>query len=86
MTWFPLKDERIEHALGHFQKDFEGGVCADNLGEWHIRNHKLCRGMKVLSLHIQKCWHLIRNFFQVPNLVAMVLSCLPMNVLLLAHI
>lgn len=25
-------DERIQHALGHFQKDFEGGVSAENLG------------------------------------------------------
>ncbi|OIV92057.1 hypothetical protein TanjilG_15048 [Lupinus angustifolius] len=25
-------DERIHHVLGHFQKDFEGGVCAENLG------------------------------------------------------
>ncbi|CAL0309629.1 unnamed protein product [Lupinus luteus] len=25
-------DERIDHVLGHFQKDFEGGVCAENLG------------------------------------------------------
>ncbi|KAF7813665.1 uncharacterized protein G2W53_034641 [Senna tora] len=25
-------DERIQHVLGHFQKDFEGGVCAENLG------------------------------------------------------
>ncbi|KAE9591088.1 putative transcription factor & chromatin remodeling CW-Zn family [Lupinus albus] len=27
-----MKDERIHHVLGHFQKDFEGGVCAENLG------------------------------------------------------
>ncbi|XP_061336743.1 cysteine-tryptophan domain-containing zinc finger protein 5-like [Gastrolobium bilobum] len=25
-------DEKIQHALGHFQKDFEGGVSAENLG------------------------------------------------------
>ncbi|XP_028751562.1 uncharacterized protein LOC114711340 [Neltuma alba] len=25
-------DERIQHVLGHFQKDFEGGVSAENLG------------------------------------------------------
>ncbi|CAL0325813.1 unnamed protein product [Lupinus luteus] len=25
-------DERIEHVLGHFQKDFEGGVSAEHLG------------------------------------------------------
>ncbi|KAI4317612.1 hypothetical protein L6164_025470 [Bauhinia variegata] len=25
-------DERIHHLLGHFQKDFEGGVSAENLG------------------------------------------------------
>ncbi|KAK7289956.1 hypothetical protein RIF29_04021 [Crotalaria pallida] len=25
-------DERIQHVLGHFQKDFEGGLSAENLG------------------------------------------------------
>ncbi|XP_027332247.1 uncharacterized protein LOC113847373 isoform X2 [Abrus precatorius] len=25
-------DERIQHVLGHFQKDFEGGICAERLG------------------------------------------------------
>ncbi|XP_028781447.1 uncharacterized protein LOC114737664 isoform X2 [Neltuma alba] len=25
-------DERIQHVLGHFQRDFEGGVSAENLG------------------------------------------------------
>ncbi|XP_031399333.1 uncharacterized protein LOC116209782 isoform X2 [Punica granatum] len=25
-------DDRLQHALGHFQKDFEGGVSAENLG------------------------------------------------------
>ncbi|KAK8282849.1 hypothetical protein V6Z12_D08G054300 [Gossypium hirsutum] len=25
-------DEKIQHILGHFQKDFEGGVSAENLG------------------------------------------------------
>ncbi|XP_017224679.1 cysteine-tryptophan domain-containing zinc finger protein 7 isoform X1 [Daucus carota subsp. sativus] len=25
-------DEKVEHVLGHFQKDFEGGVSAENLG------------------------------------------------------
>ena len=28
-----LKDEKIQHVLGHFQKDFEGGVSAENLGK-----------------------------------------------------
>ncbi|KAK6260195.1 hypothetical protein SCA6_014669 [Theobroma cacao] len=28
----PCKDEKIQHVLGHFQKDFEGGVSAENLG------------------------------------------------------
>lgn len=30
---FSLKDEKLEHVLGHFQKDFEGGVSAENLGK-----------------------------------------------------
>jgi hypothetical protein len=29
---FSYIDEKIQHVLGHFQKDFEGGVSADNLG------------------------------------------------------
>lgn len=29
--WF--QDEKLQHVLGHFQKDFEGGVCAENLGK-----------------------------------------------------
>lgn len=28
-----LKDEKIQNVLGHFQKDFEGGVSAENLGK-----------------------------------------------------
>lgn len=32
-------DERIQHALGHFQKDFEGGVSAENLGKWRNKSH-----------------------------------------------
>ena len=31
-----LKDEKIKNVLGHFQKDFEGGVSAENLGKWLI--------------------------------------------------
>lgn len=31
---FLFKDEKIQDVLGHFQKDFEGGVTAENLGEW----------------------------------------------------
>ena len=30
---FSLKDEKLENVLGHFQKDFEGGVSAENLGK-----------------------------------------------------
>lgn len=30
---FSLKDEKLQHVLGHFQKDFEGGVSAENLGK-----------------------------------------------------
>lgn len=30
---------KIQHVLGHFQKDFEGGVSAENLGKLkHSRN------------------------------------------------
>lgn len=29
-----LKDEKIKNILGHFQKDFEGGVSSENLGKW----------------------------------------------------
>lgn len=30
---FCVKDEKIQSVLGHFQKDFEGGVSAENLGK-----------------------------------------------------
>ncbi|XP_039071256.1 cysteine-tryptophan domain-containing zinc finger protein 7-like [Hibiscus syriacus] len=32
MGFYFLKDEKIKNVLGHFQKDFEGGVSAENLG------------------------------------------------------
>jgi hypothetical protein len=28
-----FQDEKLEHVLGHFQKDFEGGVSAEKLGK-----------------------------------------------------
>lgn len=28
-----VKDEKLQDVLGHFQKDFEGGVSAENLGK-----------------------------------------------------
>lgn len=31
---FLPKDEKIQDVLGHFQKDFEGGVSAENLGKF----------------------------------------------------
>jgi hypothetical protein len=27
-----FQDEKLQDVLGHFQKDFEGGVSAENLG------------------------------------------------------
>jgi hypothetical protein len=30
---FLFKDEKLQDVLGHFQKDFEGGVSAENLGK-----------------------------------------------------
>ena len=36
-----LKDEKIQHFLGHFQKDFEGGVSAENLGKWNNKSRSL---------------------------------------------
>ncbi len=32
-NFFFLKDEKLQNVLGHFQKDFEGGVSAENLGK-----------------------------------------------------
>lgn len=29
-----LKEEKVHRFLGHLQKDFEGGVSAENLGEF----------------------------------------------------
>ena len=31
--FFFVKDEKIQNVLGHFQKDFEGGVSAEHLGK-----------------------------------------------------
>jgi hypothetical protein len=28
-----FQDEKLQDVLGHFQKDFEGGVSVENLGE-----------------------------------------------------
>lgn len=28
-----VQDERLQNVLGHFQKDFEGGVLAENMGK-----------------------------------------------------
>jgi hypothetical protein len=28
-----FQDEKLQDVLGHFQKDFEGGVSAENLGK-----------------------------------------------------
>lgn len=28
-----IKDEKLQNVLGHFQKEFEGGVSAENLGK-----------------------------------------------------
>lgn len=33
LSFIFLKDEKLQSVLGHFQKDFEGGVSAENLGE-----------------------------------------------------
>ena len=30
---YDVQDERLQNVLGHFQKDFEGGVLAENLGK-----------------------------------------------------
>lgn len=35
-------DERLQDALGHYQKDFEGGVSAENLGS----PSELCSSLK----------------------------------------
>jgi len=32
--FFLLKDDKLQDVLGHFQKDFEGGVSAENLGKF----------------------------------------------------
>jgi hypothetical protein len=29
---YMFQDEKLQDVLGHFQKDFEGGVSAENLG------------------------------------------------------
>ena len=34
LSFLFLKDEKVQSVLGHFQKYFEGGVSAENLGEY----------------------------------------------------
>lgn len=34
VNFIPHQDEKIQNFLGHFQKDFEGGVSAENLGKF----------------------------------------------------
>lgn len=39
LFFFVCKDEKLQDVLGHFQKDFEGGLTAENLGKSkHGRN------------------------------------------------
>lgn len=33
INFFFLKEEKLDQVLGHFQKDFEGGAFAENLGK-----------------------------------------------------
>lgn len=33
LAFCSLKDEKLQNVLGHFQKDFEGGFSAENLGK-----------------------------------------------------
>ena len=47
----PSQDERIQHVLGHFQKDFEGGVSAENLGKFvHC---SMCQQIFFLDGHVK---------------------------------
>jgi hypothetical protein len=45
-----LKDEKIQNVLGHFQKDFEGVVSAENLGK--SRKRKTASFFQKLEGHI----------------------------------
>lgn len=33
LAFISYQDEKLKDVLGHFQKDFEGGVSAENLGK-----------------------------------------------------
>jgi hypothetical protein len=37
-----LQDEKLQNLLGHFQKDYEGGAYAENLGKKKQSCHPLC--------------------------------------------
>lgn len=44
-----LKDEKLQDVLGHFQKDFEGGVSAENLG---MDNEEFTKTVQLCATYI----------------------------------
>lgn len=58
-NFFFLKDEKLQNVLGHFQKDFEGGVSAENLGKSRSsRTMSLSLSLSLLKLEGNIIWEL----------------------------
>jgi hypothetical protein len=68
-------DEKLENVLGHFQKDFEGGVSAENLGKFScifkLCCFLLCSFMNSMNVYRCKVWWLWFLFVYVSEI-----SCL----------
>lgn len=45
---YVVQDEKLQNILGHFQKEFEGGVSAENLGKGTKAVSHLLRGATVV--------------------------------------
>lgn len=62
-----LKDEKLQHVLGHFQKDFEGVVSAENLGK--SRNYGVMVSWKLIKsltkIYLSHIDELILVIFQI---------------------
>lgn len=47
--FYILQDEKLQNVLGHFQKEFEAGVSAENLGRadslQELVKHPICTGL-----------------------------------------
>lgn len=84
LFFFPSKDEKLQVVLGHFQKDFEGGVSAENLGK-SMYHRSMVNIAKKTALNWSPYFDIYDfgfKFPQGPSLVVMVHFYLPISGLL----